>query len=86
MANTIAYGYRRKSKAETIDLTLSKNEDRFLVRIRDDGIAFDPTSYEPSDEDEFQFHGIEIVRKVATDFKYLRVLNTNNTIMEISIA
>lgn len=86
MANTIAYGYRRKGKAETIDLTVSQSEDRFLVRIRDDGIAFDPTSYETSDEEEFQFHGIEVVRKVATEFKYLRVLNTNNTIMEISIA
>ena len=86
MANTIAYGYRRKGKAETIDLTVSQSEGRFLVRIRDDGVAFDPTSYETSDEEEFQFHGIEVVRKVATEFKYLRVLNTNNTIMEISIA
>lgn len=86
MANTLAYGYRHKSKAEFMDLALSQTEEGFLIRIRDDGIAFDPTNYEPEDEDEFQFHGIEVVRKVAKEFRYLRVLNTNNTIMEISIA
>lgn len=86
MSNTILYGYKRKDKAEYIDLSLTQAEDRFLVRIRDDGVPFDPTCYEAKDEEEFQFHGIEVVRKVATDFKYLRVLNTNNTIIEIQIA
>ena len=86
MSNIIAYGYQRKHSAEYIDLALSQTEDRFLVRIRDDGIAFDPTEYVAEDGEEFQFHGIEVVRKVATEFKYLRVLNTNNTIMEIKIA
>ena len=86
MANTLAYGYRHKSKAEFMDLALSQTEEGFLIRIRDDGIAFDPTNYEPEDEEEFQFHGIEVVRKVAKEFRYLRVLNTNNTIMEINIA
>ena len=57
-----------------------------LVRIRDDGIAFDPTSQLKEGEDEeMSFRGIEVVRKVATEFKYLRLLNTNNTIMEIAI-
>ena len=28
-------------------------------------------------------HGIDVVRDVASDFKYLRVLNTNNTVIEV---
>lgn len=86
MVNTLAYGYKHKSKAECIDLALTETEDGFLLRIRDDGISFDPTVYKPEEDDETSFHGIEIIRKVAKEFRYLRVLNTNNTIMEIAIA
>ena len=86
IANTIAYGYRFKGGSRYIDVNLSRTEAGLLVRIRDDGVAFDPTNYVPGDEEEMKFHGIEVVRKVASDFKYLRLLNTNNTIMEIALA
>ena len=84
MVNTLAYGYQRKSKIEYIDLCLTQTEKGFLLRIRDDGISFDPTIYKVGEDDESAYHGIEIVRKVAKEFRYLRVLNTNNTIIEIS--
>jgi anti-sigma regulatory factor (Ser/Thr protein kinase) len=83
IANTIAYGYRHHGPSQYIDVNLAKTEQGILVRIRDDGIAFDPTTYQPGDEEDMRFHGIEIIRKVAKDFKYLRLLNTNNTIIEI---
>lgn len=83
IANTIAYGYRHHGPSQYIDVNLAKTEQGILVRIRDDGIAFDPTTYQPGDEEDMRFQGIEIIRKVAKDFKYLRLLNTNNTIIEI---
>ena len=86
IANVIAYGYRRKTSARYIDINLTRTEAGLLVRIRDDGLTFDPTAIKADDDEEMRYHGIEVVRKVASDFKYLRVLNTNNTIMEISIA
>lgn len=86
IANTIAYGYRRKHTARYIDVNLSRNENALIVRIRDDGITFDPTAFGADDEEEFRFHGIDLVRKIASNFKYLRVLNMNNTIMEITTA
>lgn len=86
IANTIAYGYRRRTLVRYIDVNVSKTENGMLVRIRDDGVTFDPTAFVAGDEEEMRFHGIEVVRKVASDFKYLRVLNMNNTIMEISVA
>ena len=69
-----------------IRTTLTKEGDDLMIRIRDDGVAFDPTQYQPGDEEEMRFHGIEVVRKVAKEFNYLRVLNMNNTIMEIGLA
>lgn len=86
IANIVAYGYSRKQREPFIDISLTKTDEKMLVRIRDDGTAFDPTAYEPGEEEEMSYHGIEVVRKIATTFTYLRILNTNNTIMEISIA
>ena len=86
IANIVSYGYARKQRAPFIDISLNQAEDKLLVRIRDDGTAFDPTSYNPGEDEDMEYHGIEVVRKIATTFTYLRILNTNNTIMEISIA
>ena len=85
IANSISYGYKHHGASEQIDVNIAKTDAGLLVRIRDDGIAFDPTVFHPGDEEEMRYHGIEIVRKVASDFKYLRLLNTNNTIMEIPL-
>ena len=86
ISNTIDYGYKHHGPSQYIDVTITLTETGLLVRIRDDGIAFDPTTYHPGDEEEMSFHGIEVIRKVASDFKYLRLLNTNNTIMEIALS
>ena len=85
MANTIEYGYKHKSKAEFIDLALSESKGAFMLRVRDDGIAFDPAAFKEGIDDEDNYHGIEIVKKIAKEFRYFRVLNTNNTIIEISL-
>ena len=68
------------------DVNLTRTEVGLLLRVRDDGLTFDPTAYKADEDEESKFHGIELIRKIASDFKYLRVLNTNNTIMEIKIA
>ena len=85
IANTIAYGYKHHGASRYIDVNITKTEKGLLVRIRDDGIAFDPTTYAEGEEKEMSFRGIEVIHKVASDFKYLRLLNTNNTIMEIAL-
>ena len=84
IANVMAYGVKRKTKSNYIDVCLAKIEDKLVVRIRDDGVAFDPTSSEiPSDE--LSFSGIELVKKLSSDFHYVRMLNTNNTIIEVAL-
>ena len=84
IANTISYGYKRKRRDVYIDVRLTKTNDALLVRIRDDGVSFDPTTYR-SEEEDFEYHGIEVIKKVARSIQYLRVLNTNNTVMEIPV-
>ena len=77
------HGYKDK-KSKYIDVCLSKNGDRYYLRLRDDGIPFDPTSYESKEEhDEDEITGLELIRKLALKITYMRVLNLNNTIIEI---
>lgn len=85
IANTIAYGYKRKHSSRYIDVSLSYNGEALLVSIRDDGVAFDPTIYQ-KDEEGMRYHGIEVIRQVAKTFRYFHLLNTNNTIMEIALS
>ena len=82
--NIIEYGYKKK-KVSYIDINLKILENsKLILRIRDDGIAYDPTLIK--EEDVSLAHiGINLIKKTADEFKYLRLLNTNNTIIEIQI-
>jgi anti-sigma regulatory factor (Ser/Thr protein kinase) len=79
-ANAVTYGGEGLS---SIDVMLSFQDDKVLLRLRDNGIPFDPTDYSV-DGDEFEFSGIELVRGLADDITYLRVLDFNNTTLEFS--
>ena len=83
IANVIQYGYSKAKRTNYIDINVTRLDDHLIVRIRDDGVAFDPTSYQANEE--FDYSGIEVIRKIASHFEYLRILNTNNTIIEIAI-
>lgn len=80
--NISRYGYD-KIKNAFIDINLSHEKDKWILRIRDDGIPFDPTKYQPEEEGKFLLGGIALIRKLAKNFTYTRVLNMNNTIIEI---
>ena len=79
--NISRYGYG-KTKKPYIDINLSRDGELWLLRIRDDGIPFDPTTCQP-DEKNFLRGGIDLIRKLAKNFTYTRVLNMNNTIIEV---
>ena len=82
VANIIDYGYKFKNHNYYIDVNLKIVEDKMLLTIKDDGIVFDPTQYQ-EDEQEFSTSGIILVRKIVDKISYTRVLNTNNTLIEI---
>ena len=60
-------------------------EDKMILTIKDDGIVFDPTEYK-EDEEGFSTSGILLVRKLVDKISYTRVLNTNNTSIEIYLS
>ena len=49
VANIGRHGYPDTDK-KNIDICLSKSDGSFFLRLRDDGVPFDPVSYEPADE------------------------------------
>ena len=85
VANIIEYGYKIKNHHYYIDVTLKIIEDKMVLTIKDDGIVFDPTEYK-EDEEGFSTSGILLVRKLVDKISYTRVLNTNNTSLEIYLS
>ena len=81
-SNIITYGFR-KGQPNTIDALLKIVNGHLVLRLRDDGPIFDPTRYKPDRPDTTS--GLYLVQHLVTKFSYLRVLNTNNTVMELKI-
>ncbi|HEY3730107.1 MAG TPA: ATP-binding protein [Steroidobacteraceae bacterium] len=82
VSNVIAYGYP-KSAAGTVTIHGWQESDRLIVRIDDDGAAFDPTRYVPPelpqslDEASIGGRGIRLVRHYADEIHYRRLATLN---------
>lgn len=84
--NISRYGYNHKDvKRNYIDINLSQIDGKLILSIRDDGVAFDPTQYKPDEEVMFKLGGITLIKEAATKLSYIRVLNMNNTVIELDI-
>jgi Na+-driven multidrug efflux pump/anti-sigma regulatory factor (Ser/Thr protein kinase) len=81
--NDLEYGYPKNRKDWGIDIILTKEKDSFILSLKDDGVAFDPISHKEDDAPEAMFHGLPLLKKVATRLEYVRILNLNETIMEM---
>ncbi len=79
-ANIIKHGGRG---VESIDVNLSVSDDKLILRTRDNGIPFDPTEYTYDHREEYSISGIEVVKKIADRIQYIRILNLNNTVVEL---
>ena len=77
--NAITYGGKSLS---SIDVMLCVTDELILLRLRDDGIPFDPTDYS-FDGNDYAYSGIDTVRKLTDRITYLRMLDFNNTTLEI---
>ena len=63
-----------------IDINLCLENDICRLRIRDNGIIFNPLEYS-HDHEEFDIHGIELVKKISKSMDYIRAIDMNNTII-----
>ena len=85
IANIITYGYKKKEQQNYIDVNLKLIDDTMLLRIRDDGMPFDPTKYEVDNDKEYSTSGINMINKLTNKVSYMRVLSLNNTIIEMNM-
>ena len=75
--NIIQYGGRTSN---WIDINLCVEDDLCRLRIRDNGVNFNPLEYS-HDYEEFDIHGIELVKKISKSMDYIRAIDMNNTII-----
>ena len=80
--NIITYGYKNQ-KQNYIDVNVKLMSDKILLRIRDDGMPFDPTKYEFDNSEEYSTSGILLMTKLVDSVNYMRVLNLNTTTFEM---
>lgn len=83
LVNTVLYGYQNKPD-ENIDLVVRLQEGQLIIRIRDNGIPFDPLEYQPKgDGIEYRATGIHLLKSMARSVEYSRALGFNNLIIKI---
>ncbi|MCI9174038.1 MAG: hypothetical protein HFH49_03690 [Lachnospiraceae bacterium] len=82
-ANIVKYGYRSDQK-NYIDISFTIQDGKYILRIRDDGVPFNPLEVEVKEEGP-SVGGIALIRRLMTNFQYTRVLNMNNTIIELNM-
>ena len=82
--NISRYG-SKNTRPEYIDINLSIIDGKLILRVRDDGVPFDPTEYKTDESDEYLMTGIEMIRRITSSVSYTRVLNMNNTVIEVSV-
>jgi len=63
-SNIAHYGYKG-NKPSYIDISLSKTDGKLILRVRDDGVSFNPTEYSAEESENFKLGGISLIRALA---------------------
>lgn len=66
-----------------LDIRISKNETGIVIALRDNGAPFNPMEYMTQEKIRYLTDGILLLKALAKDIKYNRVLALNQTIIEI---
>jgi anti-sigma regulatory factor (Ser/Thr protein kinase) len=74
--------YSHKNNKGEIDILVKLMQDEMILRLRDNGVPFNPTHHK-SNEEKYAVGGIEVVRRLAKEIKYTRQLGFNVTIITI---
>lgn len=65
------------------DLRIKRGDDKIIIAFRDNGKSFNPLEYSVAEEENLHTDGIMLLKNLAGDIKYNRVLSLNQTIVEI---
>ena len=78
--NVVKHAFREGEK-RWLDLTIIDKPTSVIVRIRDNGTAFNPLSY--LSENAREKYGIKLIESLADDFEYQRSIGLNNLIINL---
>ena len=66
-----------------MDVRIIRSKDHISIAMRDNGAPFNPVEYNPEEKEKYITDGILLFKALAKDIKYNRVLNLNQTIIEL---
>ncbi len=84
MAGNIAQHGFAKTKKPAIDIRLvAKEDDSIILRIRDNGVEFNPMDYDIASDDSAKCIGIKLVRSTMTNMDYHSTVGLNNVVITL---
>ena len=66
-----------------VDLRIKRGEGKIIIALRDNGKTFNPLEYSVAEEENLHTDGIMLLKNLAREIKYNRVLALNQTVIEI---
>lgn len=81
--NVIKHAFAPGEK-KWFDIMILDKEDCLIVRLRDNGAAFDPTKFLLESRNAGEFYGIRIIQGMADEMQYRRTLDLNNLIIVLN--
>ena len=78
VGNIVKYGFTDR-KIHSIDIRIIVLDDDIILRIRDDGVPFNPIQYDDENQSMIgETIGIHLVRKSAKEMNYNAAIGLNN--------
>lgn len=74
--NIVRHGFKDK-KEHSIDIRIIIAGKKFIFRMRDDGVRFNPISYADQNSDADTM-GIRVIQKIALEMDYSNTIGLNN--------
>jgi anti-sigma regulatory factor (Ser/Thr protein kinase) len=75
--NIVTYGFKEEKKNH-LAIRLQHKDGRWILRFRDDCMAFDPVSHVSKNDDSSDSVGIRLAMRMADEARYTYSMNLNN--------
>ncbi len=66
-----------------VDVRIKQEDKKVVISLRDNGKSFNPLEYSVEEEENLHTDGIMLLKSLASNIKYSRVLSLNQTLIEI---
>lgn len=66
-----------------VDLRIKRGDEKIIIALRDNGKNFNPLEYSVAEEENLHTDGIMLLKNLAQEIKYNRVLSLNQTVIEV---